>query len=331
MIKIPYEDVVAKITAEAGISEDELNEKIEEKLQQLSGLVSKEGAAHIIANELGVKILEEAQGRLSVAKILPGMRSVEFLGKVQKVFDLKKFDKGTKKGQVRSFVAGDETGTIRVVLWNDQVERIETLKEGDIVHIENAYVKENNGQKEIHLGEKSKIEINPPGETIGEVKVLSQSRIQKKIEKLQEGDSNVEILGTIVQTFEPRYFEVCPDCNKRARMIAGGTDFVCEVHGRIAPKYSYVLNAILDDGSGTIRVVFFKNQAENLTGKSEQDLIAIKDDQAKIEQLKNDLLGEIVKIVGRAAKNTMFDRLEFVSQLVFAKPDPEEELQRLEQ
>ncbi len=59
MIKVPYEDIVAKIRQDAGISESELNEKIEEKMSQLSGLVSKEGAAHIVANELGVKVTEQ--------------------------------------------------------------------------------------------------------------------------------------------------------------------------------------------------------------------------------------------------------------------------------
>lgn len=328
MIKVPYEDVIAKIVKDTGISEAELNEKIDEKLTDLSGLVSKEGAAHIIANELGVKILEEAQGRLPVNKILAGMRSVEFVGKVQRVFDLKKFDKGARKGQVRSFVAGDETGTIRIVLWNDQIEKIQALKEGDIVHIENSYVKENNSQKEMHLNDRSKIEINLPGENIGEVKETKIERKRKKIEALQENETNIEILGTIVQAFEPRYFEVCPYCNKRSRMSPGGDSFICEEHGKISPKYSYVLNAVIDDGSANIRTVFFKNQADNLTGKNEQDFLIMKDNNEKIEQMKTELLGEIVKVVGRVTKNSMFDRLEFVSQLVFRNPDPDEELKK---
>ena len=327
MIKVPYEDIVAKIRQDAGISESELNEKIEEKMSQLSGLVSKEGAAHIVANELGVKVTEQETGKVVADKLVSGMRSVEFIGKVQKIFDIVKFDKGARKGQVRSLVAGDETGTIRVVLWNDQVEKIETLKEGDILRIENAYIKENNNQKEIHLNDKSKLEINPPGEVIGEVKVTPPSRTRRKIEELKENDSGVEILGTIVQTFEPRYFEVCPTCNKRAR-IAGNSDYVCEEHGKVSPKYSYVMNLILDDGTGTIRTVFFKNQAENLTGKKEEEFIALRESQENTEKLKNELLGEIVKVVGRAAKNTMFDRLEFISQLVFPHPNPEDELKQ---
>ncbi|MBN2420815.1 hypothetical protein JXB27_00890 [Candidatus Woesearchaeota archaeon] len=329
-MNIPYEEVAAKIMKDAGISENELNEKIEEKMQQLSGLISKDGAAHIIANELGVKIIEQFSGKVSVNKAFPGMHSISLLVKVQKVFDERTFDKGNRKGKVRSFTAGDETGTTRIVAWNDLVDKIQTLKEGDIVQIDDAYVKENNGQKEVHLNDKSKIEINPPGESVGEVKITQIQRNRKKIEALQDNEANVEILGTIVQTFEPRFFEVCPFCNKRARNVQGEGEFVCEEHGKVTPKYSFVLNAIIDDGTGTIRAVFFKNQATNLTGKTEEELVSMKESTEKVEQLKTDLLGEIVKVIGKVNKNTMFNRLEFVSQLVFRNPDPEEELRRLE-
>jgi len=332
MIKLPYEEIAAKIKEDAGISDQELDEKVTQKLQDLSGLVSKEGAAQIVANELGVKLEEAAVegAKVTVDKIFPGMRSISFKAKVQRVFDLREFNTGTRSGKVQSFVAGDETGTIRIVLWNDQVDKIATLKENDVVEIENAYVKENNNQKEIHLNDQSKIEINPAGVEVGEVKETKRERSRKKIDQLQENETDVEILGTVVQAFEPRFFETCSSCGKRARPVPGSdSEFICEVHGKTAPKYSYVLNAVIDDGTGTIRVVFFKNQAENLTKKSEEELTAMRQDPQQIELIKTDLLGEIVKIVGRVTKNTMFDRLEFVSQLVFRNPDPDEELQRL--
>ena len=61
MLKIPLNDIIAKILKETSLSEAEINTKIDQKLDQLSGLISKEGAAHIIANELGVKLFEAFQ------------------------------------------------------------------------------------------------------------------------------------------------------------------------------------------------------------------------------------------------------------------------------
>ena len=55
MFKLPLQDIINKIKEKTELSEAEINSKINQKLDQLSGLISKEGAAHIIANELGVK------------------------------------------------------------------------------------------------------------------------------------------------------------------------------------------------------------------------------------------------------------------------------------
>ena len=54
-----------------------------------------------------------------------------------------------------------------------------------------------------------------------------------------------------------------------------------------------------------------------------------KDNPEKFEEVKNNLLGNIIKVIRRVNKNEMFDRLEFISRLVFPKPDPKEEIDRM--
>ena len=66
MIKIPLAQIIEKIKEHANISEDEINSKIKAKMEQLSGLISEEGAAHIISNELGIKLFEETSGKLQI-------------------------------------------------------------------------------------------------------------------------------------------------------------------------------------------------------------------------------------------------------------------------
>ena len=87
MIKVPLADIITKIKEETKLSDEDIGKRIDEKLEQLSGLVSKEGAAHIIANELGIKVLEHVAGRLQIKNILAGMRDVETVGKVMRVFE----------------------------------------------------------------------------------------------------------------------------------------------------------------------------------------------------------------------------------------------------
>lgn len=326
MIKIPLDKIIERIKSEKGVSEAEINSKIEDKLKQLSGLISREGAAHIIANEYGVKLFNEVQGKMKIENILSGMRSVETVGKVQRVFELREFDTGERKGKVANMIIGDETGTIRVVLWNEQADKINDLKENDTIKVVGAYVRENQGRKELHMNNYSKLLVNPEGESVGEVKQFTTTR--KDIKGLQENDQNVEVLGTIVQVYDLRFFEICPECSKRARLKDENT-FTCEQHGIVTPKYSYVLNFFLDDGTENIRSVCFRNQAERLLGMNSEEMLTLKDDAQKMQEVKDGLLGNIVKLVGRVNKNQMFDRLEFVTQLVFPNPDPEEEVKRL--
>jgi len=327
MFKLPLPDIIQKIKIGSGISDEDINQKIDVKMQQLSGLISKEGAAHIVANELGIKLFEQTSGILKIKNILAGMRSVETVGKVFKKYEMREFTKNDGIGKVASFMLADESGSIRTVMWNDQANLFSNFNEGDVLKVESAYVKENNmGRKELHLNDRSKIVINPIGI---EVKTVSGSIIQRKfIKDLMSEDTNIELLGTIVQIFEPKFYEVCPQCSKRMKPAESGLS--CPIHGNIDPDYGYLMNIVLDDGTGTMRTVFFKDQLHQLLNKSKIEIMHFKDNPADFEPAKHELLGHIVKINGRASLNTMFDRIEFVGQSVEMDPNPDEEIAKLD-
>ena len=327
MIKVPYEEVILKINERTGMPVGEIEERVERKLKQLSGLISREGAAHIVANELGVKIFEQLSGKLQIKNILNGMRDVETVGRVMQVNDIKAFATETRNGRVASMLIGDETGTIRVVLWGNQADNVLSIGQGTIVKIVGAYVRENNGRKEIHLNDRSQLLINPKGETVNEV--FSEAKgTRKEIKELGENDNEVELLGTIVQVFDLKFYEICPKCSKRAK--PSEDMFACNDHGNVIPAYAYVLNAVLDDGTETIRCVFFRNHVEKLLSLNQDQLLKFKQESAEFEAVKNELLGTIIKLNGRTNKNSFFNRLEFIASNVDTKPNPEEELKRLQ-
>lgn len=327
MIQVPYDVIREKIKDNAKISDAELDSRIKGKIDKLSGLISKEGAAHIIANELGIKLFDQTSGRLKIRSILVGMRNVEIVGKVQQIFEAREFKTETRTGKVGSFIIGDETGTIRVVLWGSQADKLAELEQNKIIRIQAGYVKDNKGRKELHLGEQGVLDLNPEGEAVGEVKKTEFTR--RSIKDLAESMADAEILGTIVQVYDMKFFEVCPQCGKKTLPKDAGTS-ICTQHGTVNSAYSYVFNTVLDDGTGNIRVALFKRQAEKLLGKQEQEIVMFKDSPDKFEKVKYDLLGKQIKIAGRVNKNMMFDRIEFIAQLVFPNPDPQEEVRRLE-
>ncbi len=334
MIKLTHEQIVEKIKEKTGLSDEEIEARIKQKLDQLAGLVSKDGAAHIVANELNVNAFEAISGKVKLDKLLPGMRNVETVGKVIAVYDIREFSTDRGSGKVGSFMIADDTAKTRITCWHTMTEKMQDVKEGDVVKVTNGYVKENNGRAEIHLNDKSQIQRNPEGEKVEVSEAAMQSSAmpeaqRKKIAELNENDSNAEILGTIVQIFDPRFFEICPQCGKRARQRE--EKFVCQQHDEVEPDYSYVMNAVIDDGSETIRGVFFRQQAEKLTGKQREEFLKYRENPDAFDQVKIDLLGKMIKLGGRITKNAMFDRIEIVANKVEMDPNPKEETERLNQ
>src|SRR3989344_3777955 len=326
IIPLNYDAIISKLKS-SGLSLFEIEDKIKNKMEQLSGLISKEGAAHIVANELGIKVFEDI-GEIKIKDTRNGMRNVNLNGKVTINFGVREFKNDKRSGKVGSFIVGDETGTIRIVLWDaSHIDLMENLPSNCIIRVENGYIKENNGYKEIHLNNNSRLVLNPDGVEIRNVMANGFAEFKtKEIKDLKQND-RVSIRGTIVQLFEPRFYETCGECGKRARIEDGS--FKCEQHGNVNPKYAYVVNCVLDDGTESIRVACFRESACKLIGVSEEELLSVRENPSKFEKMKDFVLGRQIKTDGRVNKNTMFDRLEFVANHV-EELNPEQLLQEME-
>ena len=318
MYKLPLEKVKEKLVESGKISLEDLDSKIQEKINELSGLISEEGAAHIIANELGVVVIPEAPAagaRVKIGEIQAGMNNLEVFAKVATIWEKREFSKNNYSGKVQSMLVADETGRTRFTLWNDQVDIFEGTKEGDAILIKGIYVKENNNRVEMHLGKGGSFEVNPEGEEgLADVKVGGGFE-RKDLISLQGGEENVEVLGTIVQVFDPRFFQVHPETGRRIRD---------DDDSGVEPALSYVMNLIIDDGSSNIRCVFWKPQVNTLLEVEESAMAEFEQDLSLFEDKKTDLLGEQFVVRGRVKNNEMFDRLEFVVSAV-KKADASEE------
>jgi replication factor A1 len=320
VINIPFETLKEKIKEKTGLSNEEIDARVKKKLDQLSGLISKEGAAHIVANELGVK-LQEAAGPVKIKNIIAGMKNIETVGRTIRKYDIREFSTEKRSGKIAKFLIGDETGTTLIVLWNDKADLLKSFNEGDHVKLNGATARENNGRVELHLTDISSIEVNPVGITLTISETQQRPVAQrKKISELLETDSNVEVLGTIVQIFDLKFFKTNLETGKRMKDDEPGNY-----------TYGAVLNLFVDDGTDNIRTVLWKNQIINLLGIDEQQVLLMKDNPELFEQKKTDLLGMIVKIIGRVTKNTMFNRLELTANLVFRDVNPEDEMKNIKQ
>jgi len=212
MMGLELNEIISKIREKTQLSEEEVRLQITKKRDKLSGLVSEEGAAHILANELGVDVMESIRKQgLKINKLKPGMR-VGVLAKVVKLYEVRSFKRGDQDAKVGSFLVGDDSGLVRIVMWDENhVAKMESgeIKEGTIVKVENGAVRENNGYTEMHLGSYSNIETNPEG--VDEINVIEKGNMaagtgELKITKLSDASigDNVSVYGTIVQLYDPR-------------------------------------------------------------------------------------------------------------------------------
>jgi|SRR3989338_1949442 len=287
-----YTQLVDRISKASGLPVEDIDRRVEAKRAKLSGLVSKEGAAQIVAAELGINFERE---RMKISEIVQGMKRVNVLGKIVNAFPVRSYNKNGREGKVCNLLVADESSNIKVVLWDvNHINLIELgkLKEGDNVEISNAQVR--NG--ELHLSSFADIKLS--NEKLENV-VTSRTFSEKKISEAQPGQ-NLKIRAVIVQVFEPRYFEVCPECSKRA------FEGECKIHGKVEPKKRALLNLVLDDGSESIRCVLF-GDAINKLGLADEDIFSME----KFYEKKGSLLGEEKYFLGMVRSNALYNTSEF--------------------
>ncbi|MFH1450980.1 MAG: hypothetical protein ABIF92_03290, partial [archaeon] len=167
--------------------------------------------------------------------------------------------------------------------------------------------------------------VNPPGEKV-EVKEYIREVAKRRISELADTDTFVEVLATVIEVFDLRFFEVCDKCGKRAK--PQDTAFVCGQHGPVTPNYSYVVNVFLDDGTAAIRTVFFRDTAQKFLKKTNDEMLSFREVPEAFEQVKTEALGSFVRIAARVSKNEMFNRLELIANEV-SEAKPEEAQQEI--
>ena len=115
------------------------------------------------------------------------------------VGEVREFEKFGKKGRVANAVAKDETGDIKLTLWNEDIDKI---KAGDKIKITNGYVSEWQGELQLGTGKfgtleiigeskETKEEMTTPPDEAKDKKIYEQAeeKLKKVEEKLEEGPS----------------------------------------------------------------------------------------------------------------------------------------------
>jgi len=297
MVMQNYQQLIEKISRASGLPVDEVDRKVEAKCAKLSGLISKEGSAQIVASELGISFEKE---KMKISELISGMKRINLTGKVINEPLIREFSKNGREGKVLSMTIADDTGNIRAVLWDtNHIALFEnkSLNKEDVIEISNASIKND----ELHLSGFS--DIKKSSETFESV--LKEKVVhEKSIIDLKPG-MNVKIRAFLVQLFEPRFFEVCPQCGKKA------VNSECATHGSVIPQKRALVGIVLDDGTETIRGVLFQEQISKL-GISDEEL----NNPVLFAKKKSELLGNEAFFSCNVRNNNLFNTTELFIQEV---------------
>jgi len=301
------DELVKRIASFTGLSEEDVHNRIEEKQAELSGLISYEGAAYMIARELGVELRK--QERLFIENIIPGMQNVDIIAKIMRV-DKREYETEKAKGKLASVTLSDETGSIRLVLWNEEMDKLQNFEEGEVVRVR-GFVIEGLYGNEIRIGRYGSIVKSDEEIKVAEV----VKRYERDFVKTLRENQYKEVRVALVQVFEGNpFYEICPKCGSR---VKEDNNFRCEEHGEVEPDYALVVTGIIDDGSANMRAVFFGENAEKIinykTDEARRAFMRKMDRTAVFERVQ---LGKEFVIEGVVRRNKLYDRLEFVANNV---------------
>lgn len=272
-----YSNLIEKISKHSQLSIEEIEKKVDSKKSKLSGLISKEGAAQIVAAELGISFENEM---LKIKELTEGLRRANVTGKITRVFPVKEFSKNGRSGKFASFTLGDETSNVRVVLWDsNHVSLIESgnLNQGSVIEIRGASVK--NG--EIHVSAFS--DIKPSDRKFDSVKE-TVAPTSGNFAEAKEG-AFVNVRAFIVQTFEPRFFD-----SKKNEGEKG-----------------VLLNVVLDDGHATMRSVLFGESIKKLLSVNDDELFSLD----VLNSKRAEIIGDEKMFTGSFRMNSFSNNLEF--------------------
>lgn len=214
------------------ISKDDFLQRVQEKVESMGGLCDEPMAAMLVANELGFS--DVGRDIIKIENIKAESGPVNFIARVVSVFDTKEFTRNDGTiGRVGNLIVGDETGKIKVTLWDNMADLIKVgkVKAGQTLQI-SGYAKQGYSGVEVNIGNNGVI-----AESEEEVDVAASSQ---KIKDIKDGMGDLNLTGKVLEVSEIRTFQ------------------------RKDGNSGKVGSLLLGDATGTIRVTLWDEKTEFL-------------------------------------------------------------------
>ena len=142
---------------------------------------------------------------MKISELRTGQGSVNIEAEVIEISEAREFQKYGRTLRVATATIKDDSGTIKLSLWNADIERV---KKGDTVKITNGYASEFQGEKQLTTGKFGKLEVLE-----GKSEDKAEEAEEKVEEKVEEkGEDKVEDKGEkMAKTYSNDEYQFEPD------------------------------------------------------------------------------------------------------------------------
>ncbi|AKB19177.1 MULTISPECIES: Single-stranded DNA binding protein [unclassified Methanosarcina] len=207
-----------------------------------------------------------------------------------------------KQSKVISGVLADETARLPFSAWVE----LPGIDIGSTIRIEGAQVRMFRGMPSINILSSTKVSSVGPEEAeklAFTFESAAKDPVPLKIEEIDSRDNMFDIVaaGNVVSVRPGSgIISRCPECS---RVIQKSN---CRAHGKVEGVRDMRIKAVLDDGTGAMSVMFPRELAETIYGKSleeaEQLMFSDISKDAVYEDLRRILTGRYLAVRGNASK-----------------------------
>ena len=265
-MQLTSEQIYNIIKKQTGKSDEELQTKLEGIKNKYEGLLSDVGANILLSKQYNIDLdlKQKASAITKISEISASIDSVSLYARVKSIPPVKTYkSKDGTEGKIQAIFLEDETGIMKLNLWQDKAEIVKdlNLEKNDLLFIKDAGINQYNEKIELSLRQGGQIIKDPEGTDVSRIK-----ETQVKISEINSPPTTpVDTIVRIINIYPIKTFTK-------------------------EDKERQVINFEASDGSKSIRCVAFDAFAKELsTNFSKGDLVRLSDVTIRERNFDSDL------------------------------------------
>ena len=226
--------------------------------------------------------------KITINEITPFIGTIELTARVLSV-ETKEITTDGEQKTMFTGVLGDHTGKIPFTAWKDF-----KLTNDSTIHIKGGYIRSFRGMPQVNIDEEATVKKQKKQINKEDIPTLSL-----KLYELNEkaGMFDVSVAGRVIEIQQGSGIILrCPECNQVLREDG------CRVHGSVDGVVDLRLKCVVDDGTGSVKMILNKEQTEKILGKTLDECKQMNPEELR-SVLYDSMFGKQLEMQGNALQD----------------------------